>query len=74
MLSASDRVNKYEILGEIAQGGEAIVYRAIDTFTQKEIAMKVIHERNVRLEPDVSKLFLREGKILSELDDDGVNR
>ena len=72
MLSSGDRINKYQILGEIAQGGEAIVHRALDTFEQKDIALKVIHERNIRLEPEISKLFLREGQILAEINDPSI--
>lgn len=74
MLSIGDKVNKYQVLAEIAQGGEAIVYRALDTFANKEVALKVIHDRNVRMEPGISHLFLREGKILSEIDDPSIIR
>lgn len=72
MLKSGERVNKYEIIGEIGKGGEAVVYKALDTFTGDAVAVKVIHDYHVKLDPEFTHLFLREGKILSRLDDPGV--
>ena len=36
------RVGKYEFKNELGKGASATVYRAIDTFTNIEVAVKVI--------------------------------
>lgn len=42
-LKLGSRLRKYEILQLIGQGGYASVYRARDTFFQRDVAIKVIH-------------------------------
>ncbi len=74
MLSKGEKINKYEIIEEIARGGEACIYRALDTFKNVEIALKVIHEFHASQDPEITRLFLREGKILSEIDNPGIIR
>lgn len=72
MLKSGEKVNKYNIISEIGKGGEAVVYKALDTFTGDTVAVKVIHDYHVKLDPEFTHLFLREGKILSRVDDPGV--
>jgi len=72
LLSKGEKINKYEIIEEIARGGEACIYRVLDTFKNKKIALKVIHEFHARQDPEITRLFLREGKILSEIDNPGI--
>ena len=72
LLKSGEKVNKYKIIGEIGKGGEAVVYKALDTFTGDTVAVKVIHDYHVKLDPEFTHLFLREGKILSRVDDPGV--
>jgi serine/threonine-protein kinase len=42
------RLDRYEILSKIGSGGFATVYRARDTRTQREVALKVIEGRHAQ--------------------------
>lgn len=61
--------NRYQILEQLGQGGMAIVYKALDTRLEREVAIKVIR-RDV-FPPDelerIQKRFEREAKSLARL-------
>ncbi|MBU1024025.1 serine/threonine protein kinase, partial [bacterium] len=69
MLKKGQKLNKYQLLELIGEGGEAQIWRAVDTFTNEELALRVIHQHHIRLAPEITSLFLREGEILSKIDD-----
>ena len=61
------RVREYEITELIGRGGMGTVYKARHIYLHKERAIKVI--RNIFAEdPHLTERFIREAKILSELD------
>jgi len=62
----TQRVGPYEILEEIGQGGQAIVFRALDTRNQKEVALKVL--RHMGSEQAVER-FRREAAIAAKIED-----
>src|SRR5713226_6512783 len=59
-LSAGDKLGPYEILAPIGAGGMGEVYRARDTRLQREVAIKVSHER-------FSDRFEREARAIAQL-------
>src|SRR5260221_3923090 len=56
----------YEIRAYIAQGGTSDVYRALDTLTGREVALK-IPKRTVVLDPVQYEYFLREVEAMNIL-------
>ena len=60
------RIGKYPILGELGRGGMGVVYRALDTALDREVAIKVLPERFSR-DPDRLSRFQREARILASL-------
>jgi serine/threonine protein kinase len=62
---AGQRLGPYEILGELGGGGMAKVFRAWDGRLHREVAVKVIHDRNDM--PGIGERFLREARAASGL-------
>ncbi|MBI5764806.1 MAG: tetratricopeptide repeat protein [Planctomycetes bacterium] len=56
----------YEVRGEIHRGGQGVVYRAVQKFTQRDVAIKVMHEGPFS-GPGERARFQREVKILAGL-------
>ncbi|MBI2319581.1 MAG: protein kinase [Betaproteobacteria bacterium] len=65
-----DRIGKYELQERLGRGASATVYRAIDTFSDAEIALKVI-DAAVFQEPEfgsvLRKQFLNEASLAGKL-------
>lgn len=63
------QIDRYRILNVIGEGGMAVVYKAINTRLDSEVAVKVI--RTERLAPEIAekalKRFEREAKSLAQL-------
>lgn len=61
-----NRVGRYNILERIGKGGMGIVYRALDTVLQREVALKT---HTVGVEPDVQSVerFFREARVVASL-------
>jgi serine/threonine protein kinase len=59
-------VDRYTILTRIAKGGTAVVYRALDTVLNREVAVKIIHEHLERKEEIVGR-FKKEAVMIAQL-------
>jgi serine/threonine-protein kinase len=64
-------LERYEILGELGQGGMSVVYRARDRQLAREVALKVLHEFLAR-QPDARKRFHREAVAVAKLHHPGI--
>jgi serine/threonine protein kinase len=60
------RIGNYSILGKIGEGATAIVYRAKDGPSGRQVAVKVLHNHLMK-EPRNKERFLREAEIGIEL-------
>src|SRR3990172_12445963 len=64
------RIGKYELKGVLGKGASATVYRAIDTFTNAEVAVKVIDPAALK-DPEQGKIirtqFLNEASLAGRL-------
>jgi len=63
---ASDEIPGYEILDEIARGGQGIVYRALQRSTRREVAIKVLRE-GAGASSDAKLRFEREIELVASL-------
>ena len=62
----SKRILSYEILEEIGIGGMGIVYRGIQVFQKKDVAIKSLSPQYCRDE-EIRNRFKNEAEILSRL-------
>lgn len=64
--------NRFQIVREVGRGAAGIVYKATDTSSQSDVALKVIASTGADLVEQAR--FTREGQMLSELNDPGIVR
>jgi serine/threonine-protein kinase PpkA len=62
------QVSGYVIERQIGRGGMATVYLALQESLQRHVALKVIAS-NLKGDPDFTKRFLREGRLIAKLTD-----
>ena len=60
--------NRFEIESQTGSGGMGNVYRALDVWSQRPVAVKLLHAHGVQ---DTER-FLREARLLSELNHPGI--
>ena len=65
------RIGKYQVLEQIAAGGQGIVYRALDPDLQREIAIKVLHA-HLSFDAQYQERFLREARMVASLNHPNV--
>ena len=70
-LQAGDLFSHYQVRAHIAHGGTGDVYRALDTVTARDVALK-IPTRSAILDPRKYEYFLRELDALQVLEHPGV--
>jgi serine/threonine protein kinase len=58
-------IGRYEVLGLLGGGGMGMVYRAFDTRLQREVAIKVLHEKDSL--PGMSERLIREARAVSAI-------
>ena len=63
---AQQRIGRYEILSEIAAGGQATVYRARDVTLGRVVALKILHPHLAR-DAQFRERFLREARMVASL-------
>jgi len=63
---AQQRIGRYEVLSEVAKGGQATVYRARDTMLGRVVALKVLHP-HLAGDPQFRERFLREARMAASL-------
>ncbi|MEJ2190541.1 MAG: serine/threonine-protein kinase, partial [Acidobacteriota bacterium] len=66
VLSAGDRLGRYEIVGPLGAGGMGEVYRAVDTALAREVAVKVLPD-GVADDPSRRERFIREARAVAAL-------
>jgi len=66
MTQALEKIGKYKILRRIGKGGMGVVYRALDTVLEREVALKI---HIVGAEPNVEAVerFFREARVIASL-------
>ena len=52
------RIGNYEVLGELGRGGMGVVYRGVDSFIKRQVAIKTIYLTEIQ--EDHERQFLRE--------------
>jgi serine/threonine protein kinase len=70
-LLAGETVDRYRVVRLIASGGMARVYEAVHAFTQKPVALKVMHHRFSERD-DVVERFRKEAMVLSSIRHENV--
>jgi serine/threonine protein kinase len=71
ILRSGQVVDRYKIVRLIASGGMARVYEAVHAFTQKHVALKVMHHR-LADRPDMVERFRHEAMALSSIRHENV--
>jgi len=65
------RVSHYRVLELLGAGGMGVVYRALDTKLDRQVALKFLPPR-MGTEPEVQRRFVNEAKAASALDHPGI--
>jgi tetratricopeptide (TPR) repeat protein len=63
--------DRYQLVDEIARGGMGIIYRALDTVLNREVAVKVLHER-LGVLSGAARRFIDEARISAMLQHPGI--
>jgi tetratricopeptide (TPR) repeat protein/tRNA A-37 threonylcarbamoyl transferase component Bud32 len=68
-----DVISHYRVLSSLGAGGMGEVYAGVDETLKRRVALKAIRAEH-RLDPDAKARFLREARILSQLDHPNICR
>src|ERR1041385_2644395 len=60
-------LDNYRLLEIIGQGGMSTVYKALDTRSQRAVAIKLMHT-HLADQPDFQRRFVEEGRAIATLD------
>jgi serine/threonine-protein kinase len=63
--------SRYEVVGEIAQGGVGVVMRGRDADLGRDVALKVLREDHVQ-SPDLLRRFVEEAQVGGQLQHPGI--
>ncbi len=59
-------LDRYEVLGEVGQGGMAVVHRAVDRVLDRPVAIKVLHP-HLAQKAEARSRFHREARVIARL-------
>jgi formylglycine-generating enzyme required for sulfatase activity/tRNA A-37 threonylcarbamoyl transferase component Bud32 len=65
------RIGRYELLGQLGQGGMAAVYLARDPYMKRQVAVKVLPQQ-FTFDPQFRARFEREAEIIANLQDPAI--
>lgn len=66
-MTKPEQIGRYQIFEEIGRGGYAVVYRALDTASSREVALKVL-KTSWSDDPKAIDRFMREAQVVAQLD------
>jgi len=66
------KINQYEILSKLGEGGMGVVYKAHDEKLHRHVAMKFL-PREMSADPGVQKRFIQEARASSALDHPNIS-
>ncbi len=69
--SPGKKLGHYRLLEEIGRGGMGVVYRALDTKLEREVALKVL-PKEATADPERLERFRREAKAVAALNHPGI--
>jgi serine/threonine-protein kinase len=61
-----DKIGKYQIIGQIGQGAMGVVYKAMDPFIERVVAVKTM-SADLDADPEVRARFFREARSAGQL-------
>ena len=67
LLSTPEKIGRYEIIGELGQGGMAVVYLAHDPLMGRQVAVKLL-PRQLIFDESLRERFQREARIVASLE------
>ena len=67
-------IGRYHIIGQLGQGGMAIVYKAFDTSLERDVAIKFIRVELIgpAMQSELLKRFEREAKALAKMEQSNI--
>src|SRR5688572_7816384 len=65
-IASGTRIGPYQVISRIGEGGMGIVYRALDTQLQRDVALKVLPDHFAN-DTDRLERFQREAQLLASL-------
>jgi tRNA A-37 threonylcarbamoyl transferase component Bud32/FixJ family two-component response regulator len=76
MFKNQDRIGKYSIIEEISKGGMSVVYRAIDVYLNREVAIKElkVDEKSFSQEiiDGIIRRFKKEAEVMAKLNHNNI--
>ncbi len=69
--AAEQKIDQYQVQGEIARGGVGIVLKGHDIDLGRDVAMKILHEEHAT-RPDMIQRFIEEAQIGGQLQHPGI--
>src|SRR6058998_1470169 len=69
--AASQKLGHYRLVEKIGEGGMGVVWKALDTTLDREVAVKILPEM-LASDPDRLARFEREAKVLASLNHPNV--
>jgi serine/threonine protein kinase len=62
---------KYQLVRVLGAGGMGAVYEACNTFTERRVALKLLH-RQFAISPEIARRFVQEAKTAASIDHPGI--